>query len=181
MILPENHKQDGQEVPETPAPGSELAAEPDCRCEEYLDGWKRAQADYANLKKDVEREKLEYAKYANEKVINDLLPAIDQFESAMAHVPDLRVLPDEQAKRIQNWMNGVAAVRSLWESVFKDIGLERVPTDGQFDPLLHEAVGQAESDELEDGTVARVMRAGWKLNGKLLRPAQVMVAKRRSR
>ncbi len=163
----------------TPAAG-DVTDKAECHCEEYLAGWKRAQADYANLKKENDREKLEFAKYANEKLINDLLPAIDQFESALAHAPDLRPLAEDQAKRIQNWITGVAAVKNLWESVFKDIGLERVPTDGQFDPLVHEAVGHVDSAELEEGAVAKVMRSGWRLNGKLLRPAQVMVAKRTS-
>jgi molecular chaperone GrpE len=164
----------------SPAEEAEAPANQDCHCEEYLAGWKRAQADYANLKKENDREKLEFAKYANEKLINDLLPAIDQFESALAHAPDLRSLADDQAKRIQNWINGIVAVKNLWESVFKDIGLERVPTEGSFDPLVHEAVGHVDSAELEEGSVAKVMRSGWRLNGKLLRPAQVMVAKRTS-
>ena len=173
-----NEKQ--QEKAKSVVEDNPSSAVTECHCEEYLAGWKRAQADYANLKKEYEREKIEFAKYANEKVINDLLPAIDQFESAMAHAPDLRSLTEDQAKRIQNWITGVEAVKNLWESVFKDIGLERVPTDGQFDPLIHEAVGHVDSTELEDGSIAKVMRSGWRLNGKLLRPAQVMVVKHTS-
>jgi molecular chaperone GrpE len=146
------------------------------KCDEYLSGWKRAQADYANLKREADKDKSEFSKYANERLLSDLLPAIDQYEIAMTFTPDFSNLPEDDRKRLTNWVIGLNAVKTIWENAFKDIGLEHVPTDGTFDPMLHEAAGEEESDKPEHAIV-RVMQSGWRLNGKLLRPARVIVAK----
>ena len=145
------------------------------QAEEYLAGWKRAQADYANLKKEGEREKQEYAKYANERLLDALLPAVDQYEMALRFTPDISTLPEEEQKKLKNWIIGLHAVKSLWETVFQSIGLEKVRTDGAFDPQLHEAVSE-EASELAPGSIVRVSQDGWMLNGKLLRPAKVIVS-----
>lgn len=145
--------------------------------EEYLSGWRRAQADYANLKRDGERDRSESVKYANAALLERLLPAIDQYETAMRFAPDLSGLPDDARKKVENWAIGLRAVQSLWESTFREVGLERVPTDGAFDPNLHEAVGETEAEGVPAGNVASVVQGGWKLGEKLLRPARVMVAK----
>lgn len=146
------------------------------RCDEYLAGWKRAQADYANLKRDVEKEKMEYSKYANERLLESLLPAIDQYETAMNFAPDLSHLPQEDQKRIGNWITGLKAVRNLWENAFKEIGLEKIQTAGAFDPLLHEAVGEEISEKPEQ-EIVKIVQDGWRLNGRLLRPAKVILSK----
>jgi len=147
------------------------------KCEEYLAGWKRAQADYANLKKETDREKTEFAKFANERLLREILPAIDQFETALAFTPDLSTLPEDQRKQFQNWVIGLKAVRSSWETAFKDIGLEQIVPSGEFDPLIAEAVGHEAMDGVGEGHVAKVMQTGWRLNGKLLRPAKVVISK----
>lgn len=159
--------------PQTP-PVEEI--ETCAHCDEYLAGWKRAQADYANLKKDTEREKSEFAKYANERLLHELLPAVDQFETALAFTPDLSTLPEDDQKRLKNWLIGIHAVRSLWEGAFKGIGLEKVPTTGTFDPQLHEAVGNETSETAPKGEITKTMQDGWRLNGKLLRPAKVIIS-----
>ncbi|MDQ7814835.1 MAG: nucleotide exchange factor GrpE [Patescibacteria group bacterium] len=151
--------------------------ENDCRCAEYLSGWKRAQADYANLKRQTDKEKAEFALYANEKLLNRLLPAIDQFEMALAFTPVLKGLQEEDKKKFDNWISGIEAVRASWETVFKDIGLEKIMTEGLFDPLVHEAVSEEPTDDAAEGTVLRCLQSGWRLNGKLLRPARVVVAR----
>ena len=137
------------------------------KCDEYLAGWKRAQADYVNLQKNAEREKSEYFKFAHQGLLEELLPAIDQFDMAMDHAPNI--------PEIQNWMTGLKAVKGSWESVFKGIGLEKVATSGAFDPLIHEAVGEEAGNE--EGKIVRVVQSGWQLHGKLLRPAKVIIAK----
>ncbi len=143
------------------------------KCDEYLAGWKRAQADYQNLKKETEREKAEFAKYANERLLHELLPAIDQFGIAMQHVPS----NDAEPKTWLNWAQGVRAIQSLWEQMAKAVGLERIPAQGSFDPLLHDAVGEEEKEGQEPGTIVRVATDGWRLHGKVLRPAKVIISK----
>jgi molecular chaperone GrpE len=146
-------------------------------CEEYLAGWKRAQADYANLQKETEREKREFAKYANEKLLDNLLPAIDQYETALAFTPDLSALPEDEQKRLKNWIIGLHAVRSLWEVAFDSIGLKKVQATGGFDPQIHEVVGEEVSTDVPPGEIVRIAQNGWMLNEKLLRPAKVIVSK----
>ncbi len=143
------------------------------KCQEYLEGWKRAQADYQNLKKESEREKAEFAKYANERLLSDLLPALDQFGLAMKHLPPA----DADQKAWDNWLVGIRAVQSLWEQAAKSAGLERIPAEGAFDPAKHEAVGEESVEGRESGSVLRVMQDGWMLNGKVLRPSKVIITK----
>jgi molecular chaperone GrpE len=164
-----------QDMPKSTEPAQ--ADDIQATCEEYLAGWKRAQADYANLKKEMENDRREFAKYANERLLSNLLPAIDQYETALAFVPSLDGASDDLKKKLDNWLIGIKAVRSMWESAFKDIGLEKVPTDGAFDPNLHEAVADEAVEGKEPGSIVRVTQSGWRLNGKVLRPAKVITAK----
>ncbi len=147
------------------------------QAEECMAGWKRAQADYQNLKRDGERQKDDYIKFANERLLQNLLPAFDQFNLALAFLPSTQSLPEQERKIWDNWLLGVKAVQSLWEQSASAIGLERIPTEGAFDPQLHEAVGEEESSEKEPHAIIRVTQDGWRLNGKVLRPAKVIVAK----
>ena len=147
------------------------------KSDEYLAGWKRAQADYLNLKKESERERVEFAKYANARLLEELLPTLDQFSLAMRHVPDASKLADDERKTWEKWLIGLQAVQSLWEQAAKAQGLERITADGAFDPLLHEAVGEEAADGAEAGSILRVTQDGWKLHGKVIRPAKVIIAK----
>jgi molecular chaperone GrpE len=159
------------------APSEESPRDDACKkCDEYLEGWKRAQADYQNLKKDSEREKIAFAKYANERLLSNLLPALDQFDLALRHLPDTSDLPEEERKKWENWLVGMKAVGSLWEQAAKEAGLERIPADGSFDPSIHEAVSEEASEEKESGSILRVIQEGWMLHGKVLRPTKVVVA-----
>ena len=145
--------------------------------DEYLAGWKRAQADYANLKKEMDRERSDFAKYANERLLDELLPAIDHYETALSYLPDVEALPDDLKPRWKTWITGIEAVRALWQNAFQSIGLTQVPCRGPFDPRFHEAVGHEPSTEVPAEHILRVMQDGWKLNGRVLRPAQVIVAR----
>ncbi len=147
-----------------------------CRhCDEYLNGWKRAQADYANLKKDMDRLRLDVVASANERAILGILPALDQFETALDHAPDLNGLPEDAQKRIKSWVDGVKAVKSLWEQSLKDFGLENVDTSGTFDPTKHDAVGKTEDESRSQDAIVKTVRRGWMMNGKVIRPAAVIV------
>ncbi|MBP7006398.1 nucleotide exchange factor GrpE, partial [Patescibacteria group bacterium] len=144
-------------------------------CEQYLAGWKRAQADYQNLQKQMELDRVERAKFANERLLSSLLPAIDQFSLALSFIPSTDVLPEAEKKTWNTWLVGVKAVYSLWNQTATQAGLEVIPTSIPFDPQLHEAVAEEASDQPE-GTIVRVVQPGWRLHGKVLQPARVMVA-----
>lgn len=143
------------------------------KCEEYMSGWKRAQADYQNLKKESEREKSEFAKYANERLLSELLPAFDQFGLVLQYVP----APEADRKAWDNWLIGVRAVQALWEQAAKAQGLERIGGEGLFDPTKHEAVGEEAVEGKEAGMILRIMQDGWTLHGKIIRPAKVIISK----
>jgi len=172
-----NNQKDAQDIVNNDtAQTSPQASDCDCeKCNEYLNGWKRAQADYANLKKDTDQARAEFAKYANENLLHEILPAIDHFETALQHVPDLSNLPDDERKKLESWLAGIKAVKQFWEQTFQSIGLERVNTEGVFDPSKHTAVGKEELKTLPEHAIIREVQSGWSLHGKILRPAKVIV------
>lgn len=136
------------------------------QCEEYLAGWKRAQADYANLKRETERERVEFSKYANEKLLSDILPVFDQLERAIAH-----------ATKDDVWAQGITAIHSIFQKVLENDGVEFIDSATEFDPRLHEAVGHEPSENIPEGYVVRTVERGYSLNGKLLKPAKVIISK----
>jgi molecular chaperone GrpE len=147
--------------------------------DQYLDGWKRAKADYENLVREMNQKRSEYAEWATEQVLSDLLPALDQYDLAMQFAPSFETLPEDQKRTFKNWMIGLEAVRSLWWESAKKLGLERVRTEGAFDPCLHEAVAEEESDSVPSDQLIRVTMNGYSLKGKVIRPAKVVVSKGR--
>ncbi len=147
------------------------ASEGCASCAEYLAGWKRAQADYQNLKKETERERAVYIKSANERLLGSLLPLLDQLEMALVQAPAF----DEPAEIA--WAKGIQAIASGWEKVFQGLGLSRVSTEGTFDPLWHEAAGEEVVEGVPAGQIARVLQGGWRSEERVLRPARVIVTK----
>lgn len=145
------------------------------QCEEYLSGWRRAQADYANLKRERERDRADSMKYANTQLLQSLLPALDQFAIALRFLPDTKTLPENEQKTWNSWLVGIRAVQTLWDQAATGAGLERIPVTGSFDPTIHEAVSQEPAEGLVPGSIKRVIQDGWRLHGKVLRPAQVIV------
>lgn len=164
--------------PVTDADASHVDATTACaKCPEYLEGWKRAQADYQNLRREMDRDRSEYTRYANQRLLEELLPAIDQYALALKHVPEVATLPDDVRKIWDNWLVGVRGVGMLWEQAAKQVGLQRVTAEGAFNPAEHEAVSEEAADGMASGTILRVIQDGWKLHEKVLRPAKVVVAK----
>ena len=150
------------------------------QCQEYLAGWRRAQADYANLQRERERDRIDTMKYANTQLLQSLLPALDQFGLALRFLPSTEGLPPTEQKTWNSWLIGIKAVQTLWEQAATGAGLERIPTTGNFDPAIHEAVSQEADPELAPGSIKRVLQDGWRLHGKVLRPAQVVLVQEES-
>lgn len=140
----------------------------EARAEDNMNGWKRAKADYLNLKRDAEKEKMELVKFANLSLLFELLPLADHFELALNHVPE--------NEKNADWVKGIVAIQKQLEEFLRTMGLERFEGTGVFTPELHEAIEHVESDSAPD-TILETMRPGYKLHGTLIRPAQVKVAK----
>jgi molecular chaperone GrpE len=137
--------------------------------EEVSGQFKRALADYHNLEKRVAEGRAEMAAWASTNLIAKLLPSLDYLEMATAGVGE-----EEQKS---GWFKGVElAVRQLRDTL-KNEGLDEIQADGEFDPALHEAVDTRVGDE---GKVLEITRRGYVLNGKVLRPAQVIVGRKES-
>ena len=136
---------------------------------EYLEGWQRARAEFANYKKRIERELKDSHSAAAGTVLRDILPAIDDFERAMSHVPEnLQEVP---------WVGGVGMILRKLNKVLDDYDVEVIdPTGELFDPNRHEAIGMEASDEVEAGHVTATMQKGYILGDRVLRPALVRVA-----
>jgi molecular chaperone GrpE len=139
--------------------------------QEYLDGWQRARAELANARRRFERERAEAAQYANAELIRQLLPVSDDFERALAAVPDDVC---EQA-----WLEGITIIQRNLQRVFGAAGV--VPIDVQpgdtFDPALHEAITHEDARDCPSGGIIAEVRRGYKLGEAVLRPAMVRVAK----
>jgi molecular chaperone GrpE len=137
---------------------------------EYLDGWQRARADFANYKKRIEREQAESRSAITAEVLSRILPALDDFELALKNAPQ----EGEGAK----WAEGISLVHRKLAAILEKEGIARIEADGQpFDPNLHEAVVHEESENHDEGRVIEVLRQGYKLGDRVLRPALVKVAK----
>ena len=131
----------------------------------------RVRAEAENFRKRMQREKDEFARFAREGFIRELLPVKDNLERALIHAgDDPTVIVD-----------GIKLTLEQFDSIFKAMGVECVECLGSpFDPAFHEAMTQVESDEQEPNTVVNELQRGYQLHGRLLRPAMVTVAKAKS-
>ncbi len=129
----------------------------------------RAAADLDNFRKRMAREMAEALRYANQALLEELLPVLDNFEMG------LQAAAAESESMIYK---GMEMVKKQLDDFLGRQGVEEVPAEGQpFDPNLHEAVSQEECADTEEGNVLRVIRRGYKMTDRLLRPANVVVAK----
>jgi molecular chaperone GrpE len=143
------------------------------KAEEHWDRLLRLTADFDNFKKRAAREKQDAIKYANESLLEKLVPLLDNFEMALAAAQKAQ---GEEAT--QSLQTGVNMVYNQLKNVLAEAGLEVVDAMGQqFDPNRHEAVLQKETDEAPEGQVVQQLRRGYKLRERLLRAASVVVAK----
>jgi molecular chaperone GrpE len=163
-IEPESQAEPAEE-PQLDA-AANLAAE----LEKYKDAALRARADLDNYRKRVAREKEDAIRYANNSLLESLLPILDNFELGL----DAAKNATDAAGIIQ----GLEMVRKQLEDFLRDHGVEIVNAAGNpFDPNLHEAVAHEPNPEVAEGGVVRQLRKGFKLKDRLIRPASVVVSK----
>ena len=150
------------------APAAEVAAL-EKKAKEYMDGWMRERADFANYKKRVDTQLRDSAQNAAVEALVTLLPVIDDFERAMANVPpELAGNP---------WLNGVSMIQRKFQKMLDDQGVTILdPVGDVFDPSRHEAVGMEDSDQVESGHIAVTLQKGYLHGDRVLRPALVKVA-----
>jgi len=136
----------------------------------YYDKYVRAHAEFENAKRRMEKDKVDFLKYANESFVVDLLPIIDSLDMSERHI--------KEAKDFKAVQEGVDMIHVQIQKFLKDIGVERVKTVGEkFDPNLQEAVETIDDKDKEEGTITEELKPGYKFNGRLLRPASVRIVK----
>ncbi|MDD5730812.1 MAG: nucleotide exchange factor GrpE [Candidatus Omnitrophica bacterium] len=151
----------------------ELKAEAQ-KAKEYWDRILRLQADFENIRKRLEREKQEYAKFANEGIIQELLNILDDLE---------RTVELAQAKHqdISAFLKGVEMILAHLYEMLKNHGLKSIEAEGKvFDPNFHEALMQEENSKVPEHTIVEELQKGYLLNDRVIRTSKVKVSKQKS-
>ena len=140
------------------------------KADTYLDLAQRSQADFLNYKRRTEQDRERILRESNAELLTQLLPVLDDLQRAVASVPgDLAN---------NSWAQGISLIGQKLGQTLERQGLEPVGTEGEpFDPHVHEAVAYQEHPRFGEGQVAQVYRAGYRLRDRVLRPAQVVVAR----
>lgn len=140
---------------------------------ENLAGWQRAKADFTNYKRDQEKALDDLRKFANRDMIISLLPTVDSFDLALKHLPD--------ELKNSDWVKGVICIKGMFDNFLRDAGVAEIGTVGEkFDLNTSEIVGEEESD-MEEDAVTEEIRKGYMMGGRVIRPAQVRVAKKKEK
>lgn len=137
------------------------------KADEYLNGWKRAKADYLNYKKEVEQQREELAQFATIAMILDFLPLHANFKRALAHIPE--------AEREKDWVKGFMAIYKQLADMLGNLNIKEVETN-HFDPAKHQAVETKEIEGKKEGDIIAVIEAGYQMHDKVIQPAKVVVA-----
>lgn len=136
-----------------------------------LAGWQRTQADFENYKKREEAKQREIMEFAKEVTIVKLLPTLDTLQQGLKHAP----------KDVdQTWLKGIEATLGQLDKVLMEMGVKRIEALGKpFDPHFHEAVREAPAGEgIADGMIVEDLQTGYEINGKVIRPSQVVISKK---
>jgi len=152
-----------QERPEETAEDNDLKAKAD----EYLQLLQRVQADFDNFRRRTAQERQEAAKYCSQRLATGLLPVLDNFERALK----------AEGEDLHGFRNGIELIYRQLRDVLEKEGVKPMDAVGsQFDPNLHEAVMQEQSDQYDDNVVMEELQKGYLLADRVIRPAMVKVA-----
>lgn len=159
-----------QETPEGNGAAETQLAEEKKKADEYLDNWRRTAAEFQNFKRRAERDKADYAQYANQRLLKRLLDVLDSFEAGF------RAVPVEY--RDEPWVEGMRGVERQLLQIMEQEGVTPIEVvQKEFDPNFHEAVLYETSPGAPEGQVLDELQRGYMLNDRVLRPARVRVAR----
>ena len=156
--------------PPTPEEQKQLRADA-AKAGEYYERLLRQVAETDNLRKRLAKEKQDAIRYANESLIEQLLPTMDSFDMAMMAVNSADETSIDSLRPVSKWCTRNSSAPSR-----RPVSTEIDATGQDFDPTLHEAMSRKETDEVEEGAILEQIRKGYKLKDRLVRPASVVVA-----
>ena len=140
---------------------------------DYKDKYLRAHADFENSKKRLEKDKMNAVSYANESFAKDILAVMDSFENALASMEN----SEDSSEVFEKMKEGVTLTHEQLKKVLEKNHIKAVDCEGEFDPEVHQAIMQVESDAHEAGEVVQVMQKGYTIKDRVLRPAMVSTCK----
>jgi len=145
-------------------------SEAEARAAEYLDGWQRARAEFANYRRRQEQQRQQMQVAAKASVLVQLLPVMDDLKRA------LEAVPEESEEN--PWLSGVEQVQRKWQAALERVGLSVLPVEAgdAFDPNVHEALTHEPCAEVEAGKIIQVVQPGYEVDDTVLRPALVRVS-----
>ena len=146
------------------------------KADEHWERMLRATADFDNFRKRAARERQESIRFANEALLEKLIPVMDNFDMALAAAAQ-----SAQGEATQSLQTGINMIYQQFRQALTDSGLEEIDATGKpFDPNLHEAVSQRDEANVPEGQVVQQLRKGYRLRERLIRPATVIIARKPS-
>jgi len=154
------------------------------QAEEYLAGWQRCKADFENYKKQQQEWAKDYRLFANENILQEIIPVVDNFELALKHAPE--------SPEVKSWSDGILHIKRQLEEIlnYNDVKKIEVSQGDVFDPTIHECVSnrnesnkhacnsENSGNQKNNLIVEEVVRHGYLLGEKILRPAQVTITEK---
>lgn len=137
--------------------------------DEYLDGWKRAKADFINYKKEEESRARGFTFFVREQMLKSLLPTIESMERAKAEL--------SEKEKTDPMYFGFLQTYSQLEKFLKDQGFKEIDASGEFNPEFHEIVVEEEREGAKSGEIIGVLEKGYMLNGNVIKASKVKIAK----
>ncbi len=163
----ENEAEETVEVDPLEAAQAEVA--------DWKDKFLRAHADFENSKRRLEKDKMNAVAYANESFANDILAVMDSFDNALNSIEGAN--EENSSEVLENMKEGVNLTFEQLKKVLEKNSIKEIDCEGEFNPEVHQAIMQVESDAHEAGDVVQVMQKGYTIKDRVLRPAMVSTCK----
>lgn len=137
--------------------------------DEHTDGWKRAKADYLNLKKQTDKEKMDIVQFAQGAVVLEFLPIYDNLKRAIKHIPTDQLEVE--------WVKGVTHILRQFDEALKAMNISPIKSEGErFDHAKHHAISKVKKEGIAADTIIEEVKSGFMAGDRVLEPAQVIVA-----
>ncbi len=144
--------------------------------DEYLKGWQKERADFINYKKDERERFKEVVRFSNERIIKSLIAVLDGFDLAIESF----LKQGKDNKENEYYLKGIYLIKNQLEDILDKEGIEKIKVKlgDSLNPALHEVVAVTEDEKFSPDTITEILEKGYILNGKVIRPCRVIVAKK---